>query len=351
MKKLIISFLCLLFCNPVFAWVFSSEAVKKDTHAILLPRLLSGKPLEVCIHVRHNRAGRDCKDSACSDVYQSTKVLFEKAYNEWFLQLRRAIQQSNRSAEFKDILDMIPGQFSFVYLNGPQDNYKACTYQEMGYDAFTKTRLILYPVTALTEIGGHTTGGIYEHTDTNPPLLKFHYNYDDFGVPGYPLVNGTGPEKPRYGYSNRSSWSIILHELGHSLGLGDLYAKAAGNSYNSRSFTTSHIQPASAASSIMNESLDVDCDDFDGIINLMDHYYGAGKLKDSKRRTKGWVSLCANRNIAYAYGMPFEITPEEKAHFQAYVARNYVPEVGQADTLAAFSSKVKNVYQKILRIC
>ena len=348
MKKIIILFLCILFCNPVFAWVFAVESVEKDPKGILLPQLLSGNPLGVCIYVRKPYAAdMDCKDSSCSDMYESTKAVFEKSYQAWFSQVRRVIVQSNRSAEFQDILNILPNRLSFTYVNGPENNYKPCIYQEIGYDMWTKIHLILSPFNKLMEIGGKIEGGLYVyHGGPNPPILKFYYNEGDFGLEGYPLVQGKKMFHNGFSISNMSTSRTMLHELGHSLGLGDLYAKAAGNSYNSRRHTTNAIQSPTSTSSIMNESLRVECDDVDGIINLMDHYFGSDKLKNSVRRQKGWVSLCPNRNIAYAYGMAFGITEEEKALYQEFAYQTYSVAGTRVDTVSPFSAKVRELYQQ-----
>ncbi len=347
MKKFLIILACLFCSVSGFAWVFTTEAVELDRKAILLPKVLSAHPLGVCIHVRHRDAGGDCTTSKCADIHASTQAVFEAAYQNWFDTLRASILHSGRQDEFADILAILPQKLNFVYYNGVENNFASCDYHTFG-EKFAQINLILYPFDALTQYGAaNIEGGHYNHSG-NPsramakPILDFHYNKEDFGLAGYPLQNGQ-KNKKLSGASNRSTYHIMQHELGHTLGLGDLYKEAIGNSYNSHLYSTHKYIPGPNTAAIMSREIGLTCDDMDGLINLLDHYYADTRLKNSVRRQKGWLSLC-DRNIAYAYGLPFTVTEQEKAKYQAFSAQAYTHPTQNIS--APCSAKVANVYEQ-----
>ena len=323
MKKFLAFFFLIFLSGSSFAWVFTTEAVELDTKGILLDKLISDRHLGVCIHVRHDDAGYDCSSSACADMHTSTKVLFERTYQAWFDALRGTIESSGRRSEFADILPLIPQKLNFTYFNGPENNFASCDYYTFGAD-FANIDLIVMPFTSLTEIGGFKTGGRYIKAGAPDKgrakaTLMFYYSQGNFGLSFYPLKNGKKNDQ-HTGISNISSYHFMQHEMGHSLGLGDQYAQAVHNEYNSRSYTTHKLLPGPQTDSIMNESISPTCDDMDGLVNLLDHYYGETLLKNSIRRQKGWLSFCQDKKIAYAYGLPFAVTEQEKARYQDFAS-------------------------------
>ncbi|MBR5609735.1 MAG: hypothetical protein IKW63_05755 [Elusimicrobiaceae bacterium] len=346
MKKLFIFLVLFLLSAPAFAWVFTTEAVEWDRKSILLDKLVSGEPLGVCIHIE----GRDCSSSStCADIHSSTRAVFEAAYQNWFDTLRASILHSGRKDEFADILALIPIKLNFTYYNGPENNFVSCAYRSFG-ETYPRINLILQPFFKLVEYapGGRIQGGNYNNAGTTgmaKPILSFHYNAKDFGLYGYPLKNGQKNTENRIISSNQSSYHTMQHELGHTLGLGDLYKEAVNNSYNSRLYTTNKIIPGPQTLAIMSREVGLTCDDMDGLINLLDHYFADSRLKNSVRRQKGWLSLCSDRNIAYAYGLPFRVTEEEKAQYKAFAAKAY----GSGDpsqVLAPCAEKVRANYQQ-----
>ena len=345
MKKLFIFLVLFLLSAPAFAWVFTTEAVEWDRKSILLDKLVSGEPLGVCIHIE----GRDCSSSStCADIHSSTRAVFEAAYQSWFDTLRASIEYSGRRAEFADILSLIPKKLNFAYYNGLENNFASCAYRTFG-EKFSQIDLIIKPFYKLVEYGpgGDIEGGSYNKvgsTGMAKPTLSFYYNVSDFGLSGYPLKDGKKHTEMR-GISDRSSYHFMQHELGHTLGLGDLYKEA---SYNSRLYSTGRIIPSTRTSSVMNRDIELTCDDMDGLINLLDHYFADTRLKNSVRRQKGWLSLCSDRNIAYAYGLPFRVTEEEKAQYKAFAAKAY----GSGDpsqVLAPCAEKVRANYQQSMQ--
>jgi len=348
MKKFLIILSCLFCSVSGFAWVFTTEAVELDRKAILLSKLLSAQPLGVCIHVKHRDAGGDCTTKNCADIHASTRAVFESAYQNWFDTLRTSILHSGRRNEFADILAILPQKLNFVYYNGAENNFASCDYRTFG-EKFAHLDLILYPFDVLTQYGAaNIEGGHYNHSGDPTramakPILDFHYNEEDFGLPGYPLKNGQ-KNKKMGGVSNRSTYHIMQHELGHTLGLGDLYKEAIGNSYNSRLYSTHQYIPGPNTPAIMSREIGLTCDDMDGLINLLDHYYADTKLKNSVRRQKGWLSLCADKNIAYAYALPFSVTNEEKNQYRLFASQAYGPE--KRPSIAPCADKVRSIYEQ-----
>ncbi len=100
---------------------------------------------------------------------------------------------------------------------------------------------------------------------------------------------------------------ISLHEIGHYYGLGDQYAEGIANVYPTYSSDVDTIH-----GSIMQGSLSTDgkltCDDFDGLINLIDvrlSQRNGGRF--SPRAERGWKSLCPDSERLYKEGEPDEL--------------------------------------------
>ncbi len=86
--------------------------------------------------------------------------------------------------------------------------------------------------------------------------------------------------------------STVLHEVGHYWGLSDQYE---GERYNSHPNYSSDQNTEEG--SVMNESDHLTCDDFDGLINLLDFRLSQRRGSFSKRVQDGWWGLCPTPNF------------------------------------------------------
>ncbi len=89
--------------------------------------------------------------------------------------------------------------------------------------------------------------------------------------------------------------STYLHEMGHALGLADLYKKG----FKENGDKHVHSSNIRGRDSIMKDDGDkITCDDIDGFINLIDLW----TANPSERVTQGWRSLCPDSDEYYRNG-------------------------------------------------
>ena len=100
--------------------------------------------------------------------------------------------------------------------------------------------------------------------------------------------------------------TTLEHELGHVFGLEDEYLfqkKMDATTNRSRK----RAKEKSRGSSIMDRSESVQCDDVDGLINLIDSWNECS----SARAQNGWESVCGDGTIYKCGGDKFYDTVEE----------------------------------------
>ncbi|MBP5616844.1 MAG: hypothetical protein J6X06_03530 [Elusimicrobiaceae bacterium] len=92
-------------------------------------------------------------------------------------------------------------------------------------------------------------------------------------------------------YSAEKYGDFMIHELGHTLGLNDMYNNFPRDSH-------SRYHSTGIPASIMMADGDFSCDDADGLINLIDVLYGT-----EPARAAGWHSLCEYSKDVYLNGV------------------------------------------------
>ena len=85
---------------------------------------------------------------------------------------------------------------------------------------------------------------------------------------------------------------VLIHEIGHALGLGDQYEEALHNSLP-------ETLVLDTLPSVMDNALEAQCDDAEGIINLIDCFRAPPAEQYFRGGDKGWKSICEGRNITY----------------------------------------------------
>lgn len=306
MKKLFLAILFLLAFSPLFAWTFLQDTEQRDMER-LLPKILSGREIRVCIDVveRHldKQEGRyrvqlyDGKDKAT--LYSMSADIVRNAYQSWFRHAETSVRSAGRKKEFKDLLDSFPHSLKFRFINiGPgagSNAYKAC--ESFPVDAIDlRVRATLFS----QGNGGHAV-------QTNRASFTFELRPDNTGL--FPAAGIRA-------LSERSSMTIALHEVGHTLGLGDLYTGPSEK--NSRIYSLASFYSPTSIVSIMNQSETLTCADADALINLVDFYASS----DSPRAAGGWLSLCPQYgNILYAKGLPLQVSYGEVQAQQAFIKK------------------------------
>ena len=209
----------------------------------------------------------------------------KEAYNNWFLNAAKEIRKSGRTQEFADILpvldkgipvEFVPsGEDIFVKFEDRQEVPRLCG-------------AVAAPACYLFE-------GPKIYVSKNPRSQK-------------PVKGLLGPGSGKLMFAN------LMHEIGHSLGFSDQYAQAR--------FTTHPIYHGDKTdSTVMNKTVNLTCDDADGMINLIDLTLG-------KRRggRVGWRSLCRNSKTYYIGGTalgngPYMMWPKENGN--VWMLREY----------------------------
>lgn len=186
--------------------------------------------------------------------------LVQKSLTRWFTQTAAHIRRSGRAAEFDGIL----------------------------------TRLDNPP--AVTQIQCPSEPGLWR-----PDLRIFIGRREDIQkqVPG--LSGGAFKWDRSIMYMDTTFFEeekferVLTHEFGHALGLADRYnpgAAADGSAFYST--PTFHW-------AMMNTAYDIQCDDAEGVINLLD------RIVPSERSRKGWQTICPEKEqdrLFYRNGKP-----------------------------------------------
>ncbi len=322
MKKFIFALTVVFAAAPSHAWVFL-DGVERDRSSWLLPKLLSGRPVRVCIDVMDRT--RDPQTRRYNvflyggenrrAYYEQAALITQAAYQSWFDNLRSAVDACGRKKEFQDLLVRLPKTVSFLFVNlGPSagsELYKPC-------ESYPVEALDLRVRAALWQSG---TGG--HAAQTRRAFFSFWFKPDYTGLPS---------DEPKVRVNNSgSSLYVAQHEAGHTLGLGDLY-EGDDNAHNSRVYTLAGFYRGETIPSVMNREQKLTCDDADGLANLLDFFLADEK---SSRRQTGWVGFCPGRRLAYARALALQLTEAEEAAQAAFVSGGYKGRAPLADKIQA----------------
>lgn len=339
MKKLLSFCMLLLLAMPANAWVFLNDAQAK-TPGLLLPTIIKnqGQNVRVCIDpltfdLESLFAGSpksvllyntpDGSQEAKTYI-KITMPFIAPAYQTWFDTLRSTIAQAKREKEFADVLALLPSQpLSFNFVN---QDATPCQYSQ-GQDLYIR----LDDPQAIARYG---------HSNM---ALAYTRIYDSFSAITLPLEGYRVPEQLK---------NILLHEAGHSFGLGDMYGDQASSSANDKTYTMAKLQQQSSIPACMNNNCGgkvvnnvnyasytpnapqrLTCDDMDGLVNLLDYYFPE---RMSDRRTQGWLSFCQDKNVAYVASLPLALDEQEKKAFTQFVKKGrqgVSPIMGKAETI------------------
>ena len=304
MKKILLTVFLLGNALALNAWVFLDSADPAGA-GWLLPKMLSGKQVRVCVDVMQRVDGKTelYRGDQQAAYYAISAQLVYNAYQNWFDNLRTQIRHSGRKKEFKDLLALLPKRapIQFINISPSAKVYKPCRdYAEDEVDL--RVRATLYP------------------TPANQPergLLTFRLMPDNTG-----LMDKAAPDAPE------TSFTAALRQTGYTLGLASAGAVKAG--LGSPVFAVNDTQP-----SVMDKAHGLTCDDAEGLANLADFFMP----KAHSSRAQGWLGFCPQREVAYSGGVPVKITPQEKQALQAYAAQDHAGPAPLADKTAAAREK------------
>nr|QGT50532.1 hypothetical protein Elusimicrob1349_0020 [uncultured Elusimicrobia bacterium] len=245
-----------------------------------------------------NRSGQE-RDALRSDIQKKVS----SAFNDWISRVQSTIANSGRSEEFADLLKTFPQSVPVNLVNSADTKNAGINLTlKVGYER---------------QADAHTCALAYAHLNKiewfTHILMNFRV-YDEDGMP-------TARAYVLNDCHTNGGHQIIRHEIGHLLGLADLYWHKLESAAEKDQVITSDFSllPMGISGSEMEKNSvmgaangkNIGCDDIDALINIYDilHYVNG---EESPRWKEGWKSFCPNYQgkFLYAYGQAFR-TPEE----------------------------------------
>lgn len=217
----------------------------------LLRKISRGEP--VCIRLENQT---DKKDNA----FYLEKV--QQGYQRWFSETWQQIVSAKRTEEFEDLREVLNAPVS-VAVEG-----EGCSTPDLELYVVSKQTMWENCLRALACV----------RMDAKPMRLFFMHR----GGLGNLLTGG--------------NWNVLMHELGHTLGLADQYKYGRNNA-------SARYHTPDSGTGLMYKSrpgMRFSCDDADGMINLLD----VAVFKHARGGADGWRSLCKKRAYKYVNGRP-----------------------------------------------
>lgn len=217
----------------------------------LMQKISRGEP--VCIRLENQT---DKKDNA----FYLEKV--QQGYQRWFSETWKQIVSAKRTEEFEDLREVLNAPVS-IAVEG-----EGCSTPDLELYVVSKQTMWENCLRALACV----------RMDAKPMRLFFIHR----GGLGNLLTGG--------------NWNVLMHELGHTLGLADQYKYGRNNA-------SAQYHTPDSGTGLMYKGrpgMSFSCDDADGMINLLD----VAVFKHARGGADGWRSLCKKRAYKYVNGRP-----------------------------------------------
>lgn len=315
MKKIIGCLSLCVLCAPYSAG-WGLQIGSNDEHSFLFQHLGQAQvEQEVC--VRTYADGESFAGLPQDSRVSQEKLVeeLEKGFNYWFSKSREFLQKSGRSAEFADVLAVLPQQVtlklapecsagkSLQLVYSPRNWYINVRREEGKPVSVTHKTHYSVPAERISKDIAYT-----ENYPTGS-VITLYERLDLINLP-----------------------QVLTHEVGHILGLADQYGfapyltpgentssnfayfKVTGKNTQRLNSSLHLRKPASLMGAPYYHAKALNtmwADDVDGLINAIDYVqvYRRGLL--SPRVVNGWKSFSlADKKVGYALGIPFQYTAQ-----------------------------------------
>lgn len=285
MKCIIIFGLFLVLTVPVCAapWGVSDElpsqkapgttSLKDLVADSFLPQLLARQePLRYCI---------DGTDDM--DYYDQ---IFRQTYQKWFSKTAQFIRRSNRAEEFEDILPFLEKPLLLQRQNCGHDDFRE--YLLGNAARYGEGKIPYAAQDEQLRVSFLAPDDLINTCDADAAGCAFS---DNVKVKGASVFAPQGSDS-----------STLLHELGHTLRMGEGYE--SGQTSNSPLYGTGMRKQAGAMSSARNgKGSDFSCDDADAMVVFTDTISLPGKPARTGLRARRFQSFCQDDPIIYFDGL------------------------------------------------
>jgi len=249
----------------------AAESRPKAVIPTLLPRILNGEPIKVNIENPYNA---ELSEQVCDRL----TGMIQNSYNAWFQNAMTEIKTQERETEFADIKRTLENG---VMIRALCVSKKTSSREKKGADLIVSFKEDLADVQKACK--SNDCVGCKKLRRGKPMLIIISFN------------GGTDPLG--HVYTPADIHRTLVHEVGHTLGLGDTYTHDNASDFGSANWETDNIMGAT--------SNELTADDADGLINLMDSwnlkalkekYASAWQEHVSKRVLEGWNGLDKDEN-------------------------------------------------------
>lgn len=229
-------------------WGIKEDYERPRVQKTLLEKLLSGDTIYYLLEQQEGNLPLTPEERK----FQTD--LLSQAINAWPTHVLQQIEKSGRAEEFADILPLLQ---------------KKARLEETSVHKDADIQLLLATSEHLEKLCSEDAEGciLFEKLIVIPRAISY--------------ASGTN--------NYEKLLSILIHEVGHSLGLADQYYQGAEQNASATHSSSNRIDSYDA---IMSYADSLACDDVDGFINLMDltlkNRYGSF----NERAQKGWKSFC-----------------------------------------------------------
>ncbi|MGN0023946.1 MAG: hypothetical protein ACI351_00750 [Candidatus Avelusimicrobium sp.] len=238
-----------------------------------------------------------------AELRRNLRESVQTAFNSWINTVRGTIASSEDHAKFDDFLKSFPIALEVRVPGAAREQTTERRRKKESVPSPVSTDKTCMNLTL--RIGGDGGKSCAQAFVVDSEIKWYkHYIADPSSGSRTPLENACPAE------------SVLAHEIGHLLGLADLYENKleglAKDMVITQDFSLlrTGIEISTMERFSMMGKRSIGCDDVDGIINMAD-FMAVKRGEVSDRVKNGWKSFCpAYSSVHYAYGQPYRTTVE-----------------------------------------